>query len=405
MAVYTVKSGSVSLVIRPWRHPSGRDYWRFDYYARDGKPRSVTRATLPKAKEAAFTKAQELAKGSIDLAALQPSQIRAINRMIEVDPNLSKVDEFISWLSRAQPKFPTNSAVSEFLALKEANQGNSTQNLRTLRKHLVPFSKAFEDRPLADLSVSDLEGFLTANAKNGNRTRKNIRASLVTFFRWCRSREYLTEAKTVAEKLETPITTYKVPDTYTPEEMVILITHVRQVYLPWLVLGGFSMFRTDEIRPIAGSKKSPLDWSDFKWDRDIIIVRPETAKTKRRRVVPIHPVVRRLLWSVRKESGPVLDADPPTKKGKGKGAESETVRLGKLIGGWRTNALRHSGISYRAAQVGIGQTAMEAGNSEAEVKHSYNDAKGKDEADRWFSCSGMFWNVLKIPAPWRIPME
>ena len=55
------------------------------------------------------------------------------------------------------------------------------------------------------------------------------------------------------------------------------------------------------------------------------------------------------------------------------------------MGGWRRNALRHSFISYRAAQTGLSQTAMEAGNSESEARRSYNDAKGKDEADAWFA--------------------
>ena len=64
-----------------------------------------------------------------------------------------------------------------------------------------------------------------------------------------------------------------------------------------------------------------------------------------------------------------------------------------MVGGWRSNALRDSYISYRAAKVGLGKTSMEAGNSEAEAKASYNDAKSEAEADEWF---GLFPNVLKI---------
>ena len=67
------------------------------------------------------------------------------------------------------------------------------------------------------------------------------------------------------------------------------------------------------------------------------------------------------------------------------GIPAETTRLGAFVGGWRRNALRHSFLSYRAAQVGIAQAAREAGNSEAVARRVYEDAKGADEASLWFS--------------------
>lgn len=379
-----VKKGSVSIEVKPWRHPSGKDYFRASFYEKSGKRRHITASTEAKAIEAATTKAEELSKDTIQFHKLTPDVLRSIRRLLDEDPQLTSVDEFLVWKKRQRPQNLLKDAVAEFLALKEANQGDSTQNLRTLRKHLNPLAAAHGDEILADLAVSQIEAFLTENSKNGNRTRKNIRASLVTFFRWARTREYLPEGRTAAEKAETPITTYKIPETYSPSEIKTLAANVRPEYLAWLALGAFAGFRTDEICPIAGSKKSPLHWSDFQWDRELIIVRPQTAKTKRRRVVPILPILRKLLFPLRKSEGPVHEAFPPTKKPRGRGAEAETVRLGKLVGGWRQNALRHSFISYRAALVGIGQTAMEAGNSEDEVKHSYNDAKGADEAAEYF---------------------
>jgi hypothetical protein len=56
-----------------------------------------------------------------------------------------------------------------------------------------------------------------------------------------------------------------------------------------------------------------------------------------------------------------------------------------LIGGWKPNARRHSYISYRAALIGLGRCAMEAGNSEGEAKRSYNDAMSEAEATLYFS--------------------
>ena len=96
------------------------------------------------------------------------------------------------------------------------------------------------------------------------------------------------------------------------------------------------------------------------------------------------PTVLAWLEAARQESGPIGPSLPPHKPAAG-GRESETTRLGKFVGGWRRNALRHSFISYRDAIVGLAQTAMEAGNSESEARRSYNDAKGADAAAEWFA--------------------
>lgn len=383
MTSHTVRFGSVALVLAPWRHGSGAMHWRASYYV--GSVRHhLSGSTLARAKAKALEKAIELHRSTVDLNALPDSVLRQIRRLLDADPQLALVDEFLLWRSQTRPEKPAEEAVAEFLARKESNEGLSTQNVRTLRKHLAPLSSQFGGTSLAAITVAEVESYLVANPKNGNRTRRNIRGSLVTFFRWARSMGYLPEGPTVAEKAATPIVGYQLPTTYAPAELRIMLAAVRPEFLPWLALAAFAGIRTDEIAPIAGSRKSPLDWSDFEWERDLIIVRPETAKTKRRRIAPILPALRHWLYERRKERGPVHVGTAPTKRGRGADAVAETARLGALVGGWRPNALRHSFISYRAALVGIGQTAMEAGNSESQAKASYNSAKGADEAAEWF---------------------
>ncbi|NQX00097.1 hypothetical protein HQ447_05510 [bacterium] len=387
MASHTVKFQSVSLTVAPWRHPSGRDYWRAVYHDTTGARHAITRSTLPKAKAAALAKAVELSRGSVDLSTLSAHQLRTLRRLLDADPTLAMVDDFLNWKAKSHPEKPAAEAVAEFLAAKKSNEGLSTQNGVTLKKHLKPFVAAFGQTPLASITLAQMELHLTANPNHGNETRRRVRASLVTFFRWCRVREFLPDSKTAAEKCEIPIVGDSIPETYDPAQLRLLLHAVRPDFLPWLATAVFAGVRTDEISPIPGSKKSPLAWSDFQWDRGIIIVRPETAKTKRRRVVPILPALRAWLYPIKKERGPIHAACAPTKRGKGKDAQAETARLGALIGGWKPNAIRHSFISYRAATPGVGlaQTAMEAGNSEAEARASYNDAKGPDEAAEWFA--------------------
>jgi len=381
-----VRVGSVSILLYPWRHPSGRQYWRFVWHDPEtGRRKYATRADYKDAKKAARDKAVELANGSVDFTKLTDQQRRAITRLLAADATLANVDEFLAWQARKYPKKDLAEAVTELLTEVERNKGDSIQNLRTLRKNLTPLAKHFAERDLASITTKEISDYVASNPNWGNRTRRNIRGSVVTLFRWAQAHEWLPDGKTAAERVPAPISKRKTPETWSPEEMITLLQNVRPEYLSWLAACAFGGFRTDEIYPLTGGTKSPLDWSDFHWDRNIIIVREETSKTLRR-VVPILPALRAWLWPIKQASGPVGAAmQPPTKQGRGKGAIAETKRLGELVGGWRKNAIRHSWISYRAALVGIGQASMEAGNSESEAKKSYNDAKGPDEAKRWFA--------------------
>ncbi len=375
MASHRIKFQSVALEVQPWKHPSGRDYWRAYYHhPTTGKRLSITRAKLADAKRDTLEKAIELARGTVDFNSLPLDTLHRIKRLLDVDPGLELADEYLVWRSKRKPQKLLGEALDEFIAAKEANRGRSAQNVKTLKSRLSILDP-LRDRIISEVKVSDLQ----IPASLAPRTRKNVRGSIVTFFRWCQDREYLPHGeKTAAERIEKPISQRKIPDTYTPEELAILLGAVSPKFLPWLACGAFAGIRTDEVYPMAQSDKTPLDWSDFHWSRSIIIMRPETDKNGHRRVIPILPALRHWLYPVRKKSGPLVSCLPSS------GNEPETKRLGGLIGGWKPNALRHSFISYRAALVGLGQTAMEAGNSESEAKKSYNDAKGKDEARRWF---------------------
>lgn len=374
MASHSVQFQSVTLEIQPWSHPSGREYWRCYYYhPGSGRRMAITRATLPAAKKAVHAKAIELARGAVDFAKLSPAQLRAIRRMLDADPTLAAVDDFLAWHSRKSPKKNLGEALAEFIAVKEANRGRSAQNVKTLKIHLKPLA-SLAGQIIAEVSVNDLPAI-----KGAPRTRRNVRAAWVTFFRWCVSREYLPHGTmTAPERLEKPIVRRTVPVTWEPAELRTLLAQVSPAFLPWLACGAFAGTRTDELFPLPGGEKEPLDWSDFHWDREIIIIRPETDKNGHRRVAPILPALKSWLYPIRQDSGPLATASPSA------GKYSETARLGKLLGKWKANALRHSFISYRAAIVGLAQTSMECGNSESEARKSYNDAKGADEAAVWF---------------------
>ena len=366
-----VKYRTVTITVFPWSPRPGVSYWKF----RHGK-KFVVRSTLEKAKDEAKRIAEETYLGAARLGLLNDSQTRSIRRMLTVDPQLSLVDDFLVWHAKAKPKKSCKEAVSEFLAVKQANAGTSPHNVENLTRHLA----SLPDMDLHLIGPAELPT-LTGAA----RTRRNKRAAWVTFFLWCSEMGYLPYGeKTAPQRLEKPKVVRKIPATWELEELLVLLKNVSPEYLPALACANFAGIRAEELSPAATSGKSPLDWSDFKWARKIIIVRPETDKNGHKRVVPILPALRAILWPIKQDLGRVGPKRPMHTPAKG-GKLAETTRLGAFVGGWKKNASRHSFISYRAAIVGLAQTAMEAGNSEAEAKKSYNDAKGKDEAKAWFA--------------------
>lgn len=371
----TIKVGSVSLPLH--QHQKG---WRVTYRDASGRWKYITRKDKAEAVRLGKEKAQELNNGAADLSKVSQDTAALLQRVLALGISHADLD---SWSAdRKRPVVTVATAFEEFLTQKKANEGRSQRNVRSLRTNLAKLVKAYGEKPLRSVTLADLETWLTTSRK-APKGRKNIRTSAVTFFRWARKRDYLPDAVTVAEKLEPPKVPRSIPETWSPAEFQTLLNNCPPDYLPWLILAGQAGFRHEELFAEQSSGKSPLDWSDFHWDRSLIIVRPETSKNDERRVVPILPAVRAWLYPRRKEEGRVVPARPPHKTRKL--APAITAALGEHVGGWRQNALRHSFISYRAAQVGLAQTAMEAGNSEKEARKSYNDAKGADHAAEWFA--------------------
>lgn len=372
----TIKVGSVTLPF--YEHERG---WRFAWKDQQNTWHYVTRRDKTEATKLAREKAHELSNGVADLGHLSRDTAALVQRFLALGISHADLD---GWQQEKQrPALSAQDAIATFLAAKRANRGPSMRNVRGLSGDLGSLSEHLGTMMLRAVGVTDLEAWITSYGEVSPRRRKNLRSAAVTFFRWCRRRGYLSESVTAAEKLESPRIVRRVPETWSPAQMRTMLDHCPPHYMPWLVLSGFAGVRQEELIVDPSSDKSPLDWTDFHWKRNIIIVRPETAKTGDRRVIPILPVVRAWLYESRLNRGPVCPSDPPYKTRDVK-RPSTTSMLADLVGGWKRNALRHSFISYRAADVGLAQTAMEAGNSESEARRSYHAAMGKDMAKKWF---------------------
>jgi integrase len=118
------------------------------------------------------------------------------------------------------------------------------------------------------------------------------------------------------------------------------------------------------------------------FDKRLILIRPEVAKTSRRRFPPIEDALAH--WvddSLRKTDGPVV----PHGEGWFK------AQFSKLCAAARVdpphNALRHSFASYwlaRTGEQGVGRCAVILGNAESVARAHYIESLQPADGDAWF---------------------
>ena len=217
----------------------------------------------------------------------------------------------------------------------------------------------------------------------------------VQLFRFAREREYLPDSITVAEKVKRLKIKARADDIeiWSLAEMRMLLKHVREEYLPWMVIGAFAGVRTEEICPNITSHKDPLRWEDIQWDEKQIMVRAETSKVGRTRFVPMQCNLLAWLQSYRDRKGPVLTCPVNTLYNELKLMRTRIRKAAKNAKNeefekftFKKNALRHSFGSYRNAIIrSIGQLSDEMGNSPAIAKCNYERPQPRAVADEWFS--------------------
>ena len=116
-----VKYRTVSLTLFQWSPRPGVTYWKF----RHGK-KHVVRADFKKAHDEAKRIVEETYLGSARLGMLAPAQTKGIRKILEVDPQLSLVDEFLQWHTSRKPRKNCTEAAAEFIAALQYNGAKFT---------------------------------------------------------------------------------------------------------------------------------------------------------------------------------------------------------------------------------------------------------------------------------------
>lgn len=372
-----VKCGSVQ--IRIMRLSNGR--FRFKY-KQGNEWCEKTSGSLEDLKKRAFEAAKLIAANQVELTNLSADQAAACAWVVKRNLTVEMLELLASDRKDDAIGIETiGSAIREFLTIKKATAGRSNRNIIELTNNLGRFETRMGVKAIGSIKARDIELWL-AESKTGWRRFNNLRASVVTLFRWARARGYLPDKTTEAERVAKAQKIKSTVTTITRRDLDKLINAVDPRYKPWLLVAAWAGIRTQEMFPHAGSEKSPLDWSDIHFDRKIIIVRPETAKTGDRRIVPICEALEKHLKPLALKSGRLGPQTAPSSR--------ETQKLGKILGGtWQKNVLRHSFGTYRAAVTkNIGQVSLEMGNSQAMCLAHYHEAVEEKMGLEWFGVGG-----------------
>jgi integrase len=194
---------------------------------------------------------------------------------------------------------------------------------------------------------------------------------LNTLFSYAESRGYIFKGSNPVEETEKISSNGGAIEIYTPVEIGKLLNAAPKEFLPFVALGAFAGLRTAEIER--------LEWSDIR--EGFIHISADKAKTASRRLVPIPPNL--ALWLAEcgdKNTGRIWNENANDLK------DWRAATVKSAATPWKDNALRHSFISYRLADIqNAAQVALEAGNSAKVIFKHYRELVKPADAQLWFA--------------------
>ena len=145
-----------------------------------------------------------------------------------------------------------------------------------------------------------------------------------------------------------------------------------------------------------------LHRQDVKLNRGHIEITAGNAKTASRRIVPILPNLAEWLKPHARKTGLLF---PPQNNTAFNNKQHETADAAKVK--WKANALRHSFISYRVADIqNVAQVALEAGNSLAMIFGHYRELVTAEDAKLWFTITpAQPASVVRLPSRVSTPVQ
>jgi integrase len=386
-----VKRGSSTVKIYRDRKPGGT-YYRVVYHL-GGKRHRLNFSDFQRASNEAEAKASQLSRGDVDAAQLTgrdrlvygraldavkefalPLDAAAIEysearKLLDGVPLLDAARFYARHHSHGVKRKAVAAAVEEMIAAKKA-KGVSDIYLRDLRYRLGAFSRAFHC-DVSALVPDDVAAFLES-LRLSPRSHNNFLCAVRMFLAYAQRHDWLSKEADLLSRVEKRSEKRAPVEIFTPAELAAVLKNASAELAPCIALGAFAGLRAEEILR--------LDWSDVERRSGFIEVAAHKAKTATRRIVPIAENLARWLAIAPRSHAHVW---PRSKDGYFEAQRNAATQAGIK---WKQNALRHSFISYRVAELqDVNRVALEAGNSPQMIFRHYRELATPQQAKTWFA--------------------
>jgi integrase len=388
-----VKRGSSVVKIYRDRKPTGT-YYRVAYHI-GGKRHRLHHNDLEKAITEAEAKAAQLSRGDIDAvqltgrdrlvygraleairehalpldaAALEYNEAR---QLLDGVPLIEAVRFYSRHHGRGIRRKPIADAVDAMIAAKTA-KGVSLVYLADLRYRLGVFAEAFHC-DVSALVPDDVATFFE-RLRLSPRSYNNFLRTVRTFFLFAQNHSWLSKEIDLLALVEKRSEKRAPVEIFTPLELTALLKSASSELAPCSALAAFAGLRAEEILR--------LDWADIERRPGFVEVAAHKAKTATRRIVPIPENLAHWLAIAPRNAQRVWQHS--------KAWYFEAMRNAAAVAKikWKQNALRHSFISYRLAEIqDVNRMALEAGTSPQMIFRHYRELATPEQARTWFSIS------------------
>ena len=361
-----------SFKVRPYRHSKTHKFTLDLRAFGQGRKFFKTRAEADAEAMRQRTLLERHSREAVGLSQRQMSDfIEAKRKLAAYGETINDAVTFrVDYLERVRRSGITVAQIVDEVIETKRKDGRSEVYLRDLRYRLGKFVQDFGQRPIAGITVAELDNWLRA-LPYSPQSRTNYRTIIGLLFSYAESREIIERnamARTAKPKLID-----KAPEIFTVDELRALLETANATapdVLPMLAIGAFAGLRDAEIKR--------LDWSEVDQARGHIEVKAAKAKSARRRIVPILPNL--TAWLV--PYGSMRRAVVPT----GARRKLARVREAAKLPRWPNNGLRHSFASYRLAAIhDAPRVASELGHTSPQMLCStYRELVLPAEAERYW---------------------
>jgi integrase len=375
-----------SLAVLPYRHSKTHRYYL------DLRPFGQGRKFFKTRAEADAERLRQITlreRGGREAVGLPPHELSTIvqarKKLAAYGKTLAEAATFyLEHLEKIRRCNVTVAQLAEEVVNAKRKDGRASMYIADLRKRLARFCRDFGTRPIAGITVEELDNWLR-DLDYSPKSRANFRANVGVLFSYAERRRMIDSnpiLRTARPKLpDNP------PEIFAVDELRALLEAARQYapdVLPMLAIGAFAGVRDAELKRI--------DWSEVNLVRGHIEVKGSKAKSARRRIVQMQPNLAAWLAPYSGMKGRLVPV----------GARSKLDRVRKAAGlaRWPNNGLRHSFASYRLAAIhDAPRVASELGHTSPQMLYStYRELVLPEEAER-------YWKLAPVSALNVIPMR